>query len=90
MIRIRDKIYAENNDPNTVLRANTSHNPGGLLIGLGNKSVRNFSAPVNVPAIILISNNGTVTNLNLNGQINKVIGTDNDGNIVLIDRRDLI
>ena len=86
MIRSKNKIYGEPNDPNTVL-APTSPSPNQWIVG---DDLKNITAYLPGPNRILITNGtGQLTALSFSGQANKIIGTDDSGNIVLYDRSDL-
>lgn len=86
MIRDKNKIYAEPNDPDTVLASNNL--PSDVfVVGAGNKGIGSYSIPPN--RILITNGSGEITYLDFNGQANKAIGTDASGNIVLIDRSEL-
>lgn len=82
MIRSKTKIYGELNDPNTVIMPATSGN---------NRLLRGNDMRMLVPLQVgdkrlIIVQDGIVSGLNYGTQPNKVIGTDGEGNIVLLDR----
>lgn len=80
MIRDNNKIYGEVNDPNTVLSSGQLL-PDKLVVGNGNKSIKTFDASSNSIIQIL---NGKVVAFNIN-MANKIIGTDENGNLALLD-----
>ena len=83
MIRTKDKIYAEPNDPNTVV-SNGSLTPNKYVVGNGNKGVKTFAPGPN--CILITDGVGGISALSFNGLANRAIATDETGNIVLIDR----
>lgn len=83
MIRTKTKIYAETNDPDTVLAGLTPAN-NKWITGAGNKLISSYDPGPN--RILITDGAGGITALNFNGQSNKLIATDASGNIVLIDR----
>lgn len=86
MIRDKNKIYAEPNDPNTVVSVdNLAIEPNEYyIVGHGNKGIKHHTAP---PRSILITDaNGNLTSLSYSNKPNTFIGTDGAGNIVLLDR----
>lgn len=83
MIRTKDAIYGEVNDPNTV-EASGTLTTDTTVVGAGNKGVQTLSYPPN--RILIVKADGTLDLLDFNGLANKVIATDDDGKIVLIDR----
>lgn len=86
MVRTKEKVLAEPNDPNTIL-ANENLIEGGLIIGKGNQGIQSFEHSLN--RVLLVSKkDGTLTTLRLD-QPNKVVGTDSNGEIVLYDRSDI-
>lgn len=80
MIRDITKIYGEPNDINTVLASDILTN-NGLIVGNGNKSIKVFK--VNNNSLITILN-GKVEAFPLN-MPNKMIGTDENGNLALLE-----
>ena len=82
MIRTANKIYGEINDLNTVL-ANSDLGTGKLIVGNGNKGIKTFTPGPN--QLLIVNENGEVDTLPLNLG-NKAIGTNEVGDIVLIDR----
>lgn len=88
MIRTKDKVFGEANDPNTVLAPNTL-NQDVLVVGNNNKAVR-FAGNYNImPGKVFITKDGDLTSIDYSNKPNKVIGTDETGKIVLIDRSEL-
>ena len=83
MIRTATKIYAEANDPNTVI-GNNILTANRYVVGNGNKGVKSFSPGPN--CILITDGLGGVTTLSFNGLANRAIATDSTGNIILIDR----
>lgn len=86
MIRTKDKILAEVNDPNTVL-STTSLTINGLICGVGNKAVIDYT-PSGNKVLIVSRKNGSLYPLHIN-KPNVVIGTDSEGEITLYDRSDV-
>lgn len=86
MIRDRNKVYGEPNDPNTILASSTL-TPNRIIVGDGNKGVKVYSPGSN--CILITDGNGVVSSLSFNRLVNKAIATDGSGNIVLIDRSTL-
>lgn len=87
MIKTNSRIYGEPNDPNTVI-ASTDLNINdtlNLIVGNGNKGVKAYTPGSN--KLIISNGDGTLGVLDL-GVANKAIGTDSEGNIVLIDREE--
>lgn len=80
MIRDANKIYGEANDPNTVLASGTLQE-GSLIIGAGNKGVKTL---LSTGKDILYIRNGVIIQLPF-AQANKVLGTDESGNLVWKD-----
>lgn len=80
MIRDNNKIYGEVNDPNTVLSQGILPN-NELIVGDGNKSIKTFSPGGNN---IIYLKNGVVSSFPLN-MSNKMLGTDESGNLTLLD-----
>lgn len=86
MIRTKDKILAELNDLNTILSPNRLV-VDDVIIGDGNKAINFFHHQIG--KVLLISRkDGTLATLDIS-QPNKVIGTDENGEIVLYDRSDI-
>ena len=81
MIRDDKRIYAEVNDPNTVLAAGTLAD-GQPLVGAGNKAVKTY--PVTPKSIIYVDENGQLNTLPFNTP-DKYVCTDQDGNLKLLD-----
>lgn len=81
MIRDKDRIYAEVNDPNTVL-ANGLLTNGQLVVGTGNKGVQTYTG--SNKSLLYQDSSGNVNSLSYN-QANKLVGTDADGNLTLVD-----
>jgi len=83
MIRTKEKILGEINNPDTVtLPVTVTVNK--FLTGNGNKTITNFTPGPN--KLLITDGNGNLTTLDFSGQTNKIIGTDASGNIVLVDR----
>lgn len=80
MIRDKDTIYGEVNDPNTVI-AEGILNEGALVVGAGNKGVKILES---TGKQIIWIQNGIVKQLPISFA-NKVLGTDQDGNLVWYD-----
>lgn len=81
MIRDKNQIYGEANDPNTVLsEAELSVNK--LVVGAGNKGIKEFNPGAN--RIIITDSYGNASSLGYKIP-NKAVGTDEDGNIVMRD-----
>ena len=89
MIRTKTKAYGEINNVNTVLH-NTSQGISGfkLPIGKGNKSIGALEYSSSRNGLYIVKGNGEISVLPL--LADKLIGTDADGNIVLIDSEDII
>jgi len=85
MIRDKDKIYGEVNDPNTVVATGTLQG-NKLLLGSGNKGVKTYNP--NAKCIPYLNADGTITNLPFTklGPY-KVVGTDNNGNLTALLNR---
>jgi len=81
MIRSSAKIYGEVNNPDTVL-ATTELVTNKFIVGDGNKGIK--VAEIGPNAMLISNEDGTVTGLDL--LPNKAIGTDEFGDIVLLDR----
>lgn len=81
MIRDKDKIYGEPNDPNTVL-ASGSLPDGKLIVGAGNKGIKTYTFTNNKSIIYIVNNQITELPISIP---NKVLGTDEDGNLVWKD-----
>ena len=86
MIRTKDKILAEPNDPNTVLSM-TGLTTNGLIRGVGNKAVADYT-PSNSKVLIVSRKDGSLYPLHIN-KPNVVIGTNSEGEITLYDRSDV-
>lgn len=82
MIRTRTKIYGERNDPNTVLGTNLTDQ---LVVGAGNKGVKTFAPG---PTQLFIVNNGIISSVQLSP--NKIIATNDNNEIVLIDSEEVL
>lgn len=86
MIRTKDKVLAEPNDPNTIL-STKSLTAGSIVAGDGNKAIKSFEPSTN--RVLLISKkDGTLATLSLN-KPNIFIGTDSNGEVVLYDRSEV-
>jgi len=83
MIRTRSKIYGEANDSNTVEATHTT-TVNKWLKGRGNKTIGGHIPGSN--QILITDGSGNMSTLSLIGQFNKFIGTDDEGNIILVDR----
>lgn len=86
MIRTRQIIHAEVNDPNTVLLSLPKLSDL-YLVGNGNKAIKALELGPN-EILIVNSVNGvlTVETLSWYGQTDAFIGTDANGNIALISK----
>lgn len=82
MVRTKSKIYAETVHPDT-LTAATEITVDQFVVGKGLTEIEGFNPGPN--AILISNGDGTINVLSFNGQANKVIGTDDDGNIVLLE-----
>lgn len=80
MIRDATTIYGEPNDPNTVL-ASGILTQDALIVGAGNKGVKTYSS---VGKQLLYLRNGEIQELSF-AVANKVLGTDENGNLVWKD-----
>lgn len=81
MIRDKDQIYGEPNDPNTVL-SETELPVDTFVVGAGNRGVKQF-----VPGakrIIVTDSYGNASSISYD-IANKALGTDENGNIVMRD-----
>jgi len=86
LIRTKNKIYGEINDPNTVLLSENSL-ADMWLIGKGNKAIGNYAPGANKILIIdNIDNIFYLSTLTWYGQSDGLIGTDENGDIVLISK----
>lgn len=81
MIRDRNQIYGEPNDPSTVL-SETELPSGCFVVGIGNRGVKKFE-PGN-SKLVITDKYGNASSLPYNSA-NKVVGTDEDGNLVMRD-----
>jgi hypothetical protein len=84
MIRTATKIYGEPNDPNTVI-ASTDLGVTNLIVGAGNKGIKAITPGPN--QLFITDGTGNITTLAL-GVANKAIGTNEVGDIVIIDREE--
>lgn len=82
MIRTKDKILGEPNDPNTVL-ASGFLTDGSLLVGAGNKGIKSYIAKDE--SILISGLGGEVSEFNYRIP-NKLIGTDESGSLKLYNR----
>lgn len=80
MIRDENNIYGERNDPNTVLASGTL-TQDSLIVGDGNKGVKSYTS---TGKQLIYLRNGTITELPF-AVANKVLGTDESGNLVWKD-----
>lgn len=83
MIRDKDRIYAEVNDPNTVLASGSLVN-GQVIIGTGNKGVQTYVG--SNKSLLYQDTAGNLNSLPYN-QASKLIGTDVNGNLTLINHK---
>lgn len=81
MIRDKDKIYGEPNDPNTVLAGGTL-DLNNLIVGAGNKGVKKLES---TGKVLIWVKDGIVQQLPV-VSANKVLGTDENGNLVWLDK----
>lgn len=81
MIRDKNKIYGEANNPNTVLASGTL-TENQLIVGAGNKGIKTL---LSTGKNIVWIQNGIVQLLPFTAT-NKVLGTDADGNLVWKDQ----
>ena len=81
MIRDKDKIYGEVNNPNTVIAGGTLTD-GNLIVGAGNKGVKTLTS---TGKQLIWVHNGVVETLTISAA-NKVLGTDESGNLVWLDK----
>lgn len=79
MIRDKNQIYGEANDPNTVL-ANGILEANKYVVGAGNKGVKQYDA--GSKKLMITDEYGRVSSISYNVP-NKCIGTDINGNVVL-------
>ncbi len=86
MIRDKDKIYGEVNDPNTVIATGTLQG-NKLLLGSGNKGVKTYNPSTTAKCLPYLNADGTITNLPLNVGAYKVIGTDANGKLTTLLNR---
>ena len=86
MIRDKDKIYGEVNDPNTVLATGTLQG-NKLLLGSGNKGVKTYNPNTNAKCLPYLNTDGTIANMPLNVGAYKVLGTDASGNLTTLMNR---
>lgn len=77
MIRDKNKIYGEPNDPNTVLASGTLKE-NSLVVGAGNKGVKSLE---NTGKALVWVKDGKVQLLPIH-LANSVLGTDENGNLV--------
>ena len=87
MIRTKRKVYAEANDPNTVVLGLTPP-VNKWITGNGNKQIVSYTPGAN--KILATDGLGNLAVLNFSGAANKLIGTDEEGNLVLFDRSALV
>lgn len=90
MIRDKDKIYGEANDPDTVVvydpESSYTLHPGRLLVGAGNKGIKVF----NPGPYKLIYTDGSSYPQSLDYHVpNKLVGTNASGQLVLKDLPEL-
>lgn len=81
-VRTKSKVYGETVHEDAVT-SQTTIVVDRFVIGNGVKEIREF---IPGPNTILVSlGDGTISMLDFHGQTNKLIGTDEDGNIVLLE-----
>ena len=80
MIRDKSRIYGEKNDPNTVI-ATGILNDNNLIVGAGNKGIKNLETSGKV---LIWIKDGVVKQLPI-VMANKILGTDENGNLVWLD-----
>lgn len=87
MIRSKNKIHGEVNDPDTALATVDIYIPK-YLVGSGNKGLRNVdhATPGVTNQILIVNADGTIGLLSFDEQHDKLIATNEVGDIVLIDR----
>lgn len=81
MIRDKNKIYGEPNDPNTVMATGTL-TANSLIVGAGNKGVKSL---LSSDKTIIWIKDGIVQQLPIN-VANKILGTDENGDLVWLDQ----
>lgn len=81
MIRDKNKIYGEPNDPNTVIATGTL-TANSLIVGAGNKGVKSL---LSSDKTIIWIKDGIVQQLPIN-VANKILGTDENGDLVWLDQ----
>ena len=86
MIRDKNKIYGEVNDPNTVVATGTLQG-NKLLLGSGNKGVKTYNPNTNAKCLPYLNVDGTIANMPLNVGAYKVLGTDASGNLTTLMNR---
>lgn len=86
MIRDKNKIYGEVNDPNTVVATGTLQG-NKLLLGSGNKGVKTYNPNTNAKCLPYLNVDGTIANMLLNVGAYKVLGTDASGNLTTLMNR---
>lgn len=80
MIRTKHKIYGEKNDPNTVIAGGTLTD-SALIVGAGNKGIKTL---LSTGRNLIYVKDGIVKQLPFTAA-NKVLGTDENGNLVWLD-----
>lgn len=88
MIRTKNKILAEANDPDTVLLSGQIFN-NRLVVGAGNKSVKCKYSALAGNKLIVSTKTGSIKFISLAKGVDVVIGTDSEGEIVLYDRSEI-
>ena len=88
MIRTKNKILAEANDPNTVLSSGPILN-NRLIVGAGNKSVKCKYSSLTSNKLIVSTKTGSIKFISLAKGTDVIIGTDAKGEIVLYDRSEI-
>lgn len=86
MIRDKNKIYGEVNDPNTVIATGTLQG-NKLLLGSGNKGVKTYTPNINAKSLPYLNADGTINKLSLNVGAHRVLGTDANGTFTTLMNR---
>lgn len=86
MVRTKSKIYGEPVNPDTVL-AETVIPVDQFILGDGNKMIKGFDPGPNAIVVVKFDSNadGTISILRFHGLQNMVIGTDDNGDVVLLE-----
>ena len=88
MIRTKDKILTEPNDFNTIIYDAASTDANRFVIGAGNKGIKTTHLNLGANRLMVVNADGILNPLELTS--NKIIGTDDQGNIVLYDKIDIV